>query len=213
MLVVMPMGGPSDYDTLLHEAGHAEHYANVLKNRPMEYKYLGDNSVTETYAFLLQYLTLNKGWINNFTSMSRKQISDFQEFTYLQKLYFLRRYAAKLKYELKIHQGSVKGMDDAYKRTLESILKFRHPKNHYLTDLDDGFYAAQYLRAWLFEAQLRREMTDRFGDEWFKKKSAGKYLKSLWSQGQKYNVDELSKDAGFVLGPIELINDFKTHLE
>lgn len=213
MLVIMPMGGYGDYDTLLHEAGHAEHYAHVLKRQAMEYKYLGDNSVTETYAFILQYLTMNEKWIKNNTSMNSRKLSEYLDFVYTQKVYFLRRYAAKLRYELMLHQRGLKGMDDAYKRTLESVLKFKHPKNHYLTDLDDGFYASQYLRAWLFEAQLRLELEEKFGDDWFLKKAAGDYLKSLWAEGQKYNVEEISEGIGYELGPKELIEDFKAHLK
>jgi oligoendopeptidase F len=212
MLVIMPMGGCSDYDTLLHEAGHAEHYAHMKKDDEMEYKYLGDNSVTETYAFLLQYLNADENWLKDNTKMNSDEISSYLDFVYTQKLFFVRRYAAKLMYELILHKRGTKGMGQRYKKTMEGVLKFKHPAGHYLTDLDDGFYAAQYLRAWLFESQLRRELRHRFDDEWFLSTKAGNYIKSLWAHGQKYDVDELSKDMGYELRPKELVEDLKEHL-
>jgi oligoendopeptidase F len=212
MLVIMPKGGYGDYDTLFHEAGHAEHYAHVPKRQDMEYKYLGDNSVTETHAFTLQYLNTNEAWIKRFTTMDPEMVAEYLDFVYTEKLFFVRRYAAKLKYELKLHTKGIKGMDGVYKDTLESVLRFRHPTNHYLTDLDDGLYCAQYLRAWLFEAQLERELRSKFGDEWFLSKGAGDYIKSLWQHGQKYNVEELAKNIGYEPGSRELIEDLKSHL-
>jgi hypothetical protein len=212
MLVIMPMGGCSDYDTLLHEAGHAEHFAHVRKDDEMEYKYLGDNSVTETYAFLLQYLNADENWLKGNTKMSSDDISRYLDFVYTQKLFFIRRYAAKLRYELMLHKRGLRGMGERYRRTLESVLRFKHPGSHYLTDLDDGFYAAQYLRAWLFEAQLRLELKQRFDDEWFLSTKAGNHIKSLWARGQKYDVEELSKDMGYELRPKELVEDIKEHL-
>jgi hypothetical protein len=103
-------------------------------------------------------------------------------------------------------------MGDRYKSTLESVLKFKHPPSHYLTDLDDGFYTAQYLRAWLFEGQLRRELRDRYDEEWFTTSAAGDYIKILWAHGQKFNVEELSERLGYELRPKELIEDFKERL-
>ncbi len=56
-LVIAPVGGRDDYGALFHEAGHTEHYANVDPALPFEFRHLGDNSVTESFAFLLEHLT------------------------------------------------------------------------------------------------------------------------------------------------------------
>ena len=55
--MVPRVGGREDYAALFHEGGHAEHYANVDAELPFEFRHLGDNSVTESYAFLLEHLT------------------------------------------------------------------------------------------------------------------------------------------------------------
>nr|MDO8099514.1 hypothetical protein [Candidatus Njordarchaeota archaeon] len=195
-LVVMPKGGQDDYASMLHEAGHTIHHASVEKSLPIEYKRLGDSSVTETYAFLFEYLTLNKKWLNE--NIMDKGLNKYLDFAYLYKLYFSRRYGAKLKYELHLHAGrQLKGMADEYKETLEASLKFKHPRAHYLTDVDDGFYVAQYLRAWIFEAQLRAKITAKYGETWFKNPEAGRLLRDLWSTGQKYDAVELAQRIGY----------------
>ncbi|TLZ50756.1 MAG: hypothetical protein E6K18_06620 [Methanobacteriota archaeon] len=63
ILVLMPHGGHDDFSTILHEAGHAEHFGNTAKKLPFEYRYLGDNSVTEGWAFVLEYITLDPAWL------------------------------------------------------------------------------------------------------------------------------------------------------
>lgn len=195
-LVIMPKGGHDDYAALFHEAGHAEHFGCVDPDLDVEYKRLGDNSVTETFAFLLEYLLTDENWLGQNTPL--KEAKEYLDFLYLYKLYFLRRYGAKLSYELKLHTAyTLKGMDEVYKETLERALKFKHPRNHYLTDHDDGFYCAQYLRAWIFEEQLRATLKERFGKEWFNNNDAGTFLKSLWADGQKYDAVELAQMLGY----------------
>jgi len=203
-LVIMPKGGHDDYAALFHEAGHAEHFGCVNPDLAVEYKRLGDNSVTETFAFLLEYLLTDENWLRQYTPL--KEVKEYLTFLYLYKLYFLRRYGAKLSYELKLHTAeTLGGMDKIYKETLEEALKFNHPENHYLMDHDDGFYCAQYLRAWIFEEQLRATLKERFGEEWFNNNEAGTFLKNLWADGQKYDVVEIARMLGHKDLNIELL--------
>jgi oligoendopeptidase F len=194
-LVMMPQGGHDDYAALFHEAGHAEHFAFVKPNLPIEYKWLGDNSVSESYAFLLEYLLMDENWLEQNIKVSVAQ--EYLRFIALYKLLFLRSYGVKLTYEIRLHLDSLKGMDDVYKRIHEKVLKYRHPANHYLITVDDAFYSAQYLQAWIFEAQLRRFLQKEYGDEWFTSHEAGKHLVKMWAEGQKYNVVELAKTLGY----------------
>ena len=195
-LVIMPHGGHDDYAALFHEAGHAEHFGCADTNLDMEYKRLGDNSVTETYAFLLEYLLTNENWLKQHTPM--KNAKTYLDFLYLYKLFFLRRYGAKLSYEIKLHTSeTLEGMDKIYETTLDKVLKFKNRKTLYLLDVDDGFYCAQYLQAWIFEAQLRATLQKKFGEEWFNSSEAGKFLTKLWAEGQKHDVTELAKTLGY----------------
>jgi oligoendopeptidase F len=194
-LVLMPKGGHDDYAALLHETGHAEHFGCASRDLAVEYRRLGDNSVTESFAFLLEYSTIDENWLKQF--IDTENVAEYLDFAYLHKLYFLRRYSAKLSYETKLHTLGLEGMDKTYKTTLEKALKFKHPRSHYLIDVDDGFYCAQYLRAWIFEAQLRAKLEQKFGEGWFNNPEAGRFLRGLWAKGQKYDVMELARMLGY----------------
>jgi len=195
-LVIMPQGGHDDYAALFHEAGHAEHHGCVNADLDMEYKRLGDSSVTETYAFLLEYLLTSENWVKQYIPI--KNAKTYLDFLHLYKLFFVRRYGAKLSYEIKLHTSeTIEGMDKVYEETLDKVLKFKNGRNQYLIDHDDGFYCAQYLQAWIFEEQLRATLKKKFGEEWFNSAEAGKFLKKLWADGQKYDVIELAKMIGY----------------
>jgi hypothetical protein len=194
ILMTMPKGGQGDYRSLFHEIGHAEHWGNVRSNLEIEYKYLGDNSVSETYAFLLEYLLSDRIWLDRYIKIEDK--NSYIQFIYLHKLYLIRRYIAKFLYELELHKGKVSGMDRIYSTILNKTLYFHYPKEHYLLDVDDGFYCADYLRAWIFEVQLRTVLKETFGEVWFDDKRTGEYLKGLWRNGTKYNIDELVEMIG-----------------
>jgi oligoendopeptidase F len=196
-LVIMPEGGHNDYAALFHEAGHAEHFASVNPSLAIEYKWLGDNSVTESFASLLEYLMMDENWLRQHTKMGENEAKHYLSFLSLITLFALRRYGAKLSYEIKLHSDGLEGADELYKKIMEKHLQYKEVKNHYLIDVDDGFYCTQYIQAWIFEAQLRTWLKKEYGEEWFNNPKAGKFLTSLWSQGQKYNVAELAQQLGY----------------
>jgi hypothetical protein len=196
-LVTMPRGGQDDYQALLHESGHAEHFANTKPELSFEYKHLGDISVSETYAFLFHYLTTDSNWLSCYIGMRGDDMAEYLRFVFFNKLYMLRRYSAKLRYEIELHTGGFGKGDALYSRHLGEVLKFRHPPHHYLSDLDDGFYSSQYLRAWVFEAQLRAALKEDFGEKWFLNKETKEKLMELYGLGEKYSVEELAQRVGY----------------
>ena len=103
VLVVLPQGGQEDYAALFHEAGHTEHFAHARRTLPAEERVLGDNAVTEGFAFLLEHLTGDARWLAARLDMPRSD--QFVRFSAFVTLFFLRRYCAKLRYELELHSG------------------------------------------------------------------------------------------------------------
>jgi hypothetical protein len=208
-LVIMPSGGWRDYHAFFHEGGHAWHFGSTKKKHPAEYRYLGDNSVTESFAFLFNYLPSNKVWLQKVLGMEDPE--EYFRFTMLDKLMFLRRYASKLVYELKLHSAHVNPeLGEVYRNCLQKGLKFKHTDKHFLEDVDDGFYCAEYLRAWILEGQIRAALQEEFGDEWFASPKAGKFLMDLWSYGQKYTADEFVKTIGYVdLDPDPMLQEIE----
>ncbi|TKJ30312.1 MAG: hypothetical protein CEE40_05250 [Chloroflexi bacterium B3_Chlor] len=193
-LVIKPIGGPADYASLLHEAGHAEHFSNVDPGMPFPFKRLGDNSLTEAYAFLFHYLPLNHHWLQRILGV--EDGGAYIKLARFQRLWLLRRYSSKLLYELELHT-ELEEAEQRYVSLLGDALGVAIGAENYLADVDDAFYCAQYLRGWIFEAQLRRFLENRFGAEWFSSSEAGEYLISLWRQGQQFRPEELAISMGY----------------
>ncbi len=195
VLVIMPRGGQDDYSSIMHEAGHAEHYANVAPDLPFAYKYLGDNSVTEAYAMLLESVVYDPAWLGDVLGATDTEA--YLRHARFHKVYMLRRYASKLLYELQLHRSDGAGMADVYSSLLGGNLGVRVAPENYLVDVDDNFYAARYLRAWMLEVQLRRRLRKTYGARWFASREAGRFLSGLWREGQRRNADELARDLGY----------------
>ncbi len=190
-LVISPIGGRDDFAALFHEAGHTEHYAHVDPDLPVEQRLFGDNSVTEGFAFLMEHLVSRPAWLER--RLGVEDPSEVLAHSKAVKLLFLRRYCAKLAYELELH-GSPASLDDmrgVYARRLSQAVGVEWPSSGWLNDVDPFFYAARYLRAWALETQLRRLLSDRFGEAWFDEQGAGDLLRGLWRQGQAQDAGEL----------------------
>jgi hypothetical protein len=193
MLVIQPIGGADDWRALFHEAGHTEHFAHTSAELSVEERRLGDNAVTEGWAMLLQHLTDDPAWLSRRLDVPRPDELAREGATGL--LYFVRRYCAKLLYELEFHAAAdVTALRPRYVEILADALKIEPSETDYLADIDSGFYVTEYLRSWAFEAQLRGYLRERFGTTWFTKREAGSLLRELWSEGQKPTADELLKD-------------------
>ncbi|MGZ4400594.1 MAG: hypothetical protein ACXVYM_06955 [Gaiellaceae bacterium] len=190
-LVIARHGGRDDYETLMHEAGHAEHFAHMTRELPMENRYLGDNSVTECFAFVFQHLAANPAWLS--ARLGLEDVEAVAAHSRATKLIYLRRYASKLSYELELHSDppALDPLQDVYARRLSDALHIDWPRQSWLSDVDAFFYAACYIRAWALETHLRRVLRERFGERWFDEPEAGTFLKQLWRDGQRLNADEM----------------------
>jgi hypothetical protein len=193
MLVIQPMGGADDYRALFHEAGHAEHFANTSRDLAMEEKRLGDNAVTEGWAILLEHLTDDPAWLTRRLDFARPDEYAVEGATGL--LYMVRRYAAKILYEVEFHAADdPTTMRSRYVELLGEALKVEPAPQNYLFDIDSGFYVSSYLRAWALEAQLRAYLREKFGYRWFATRDAGSLIRELWSEGQRLRAEELLKE-------------------
>lgn len=193
VLVMKPQGGPDDWRALFHEAGHTEHFAHTDASLSPEERRLGDNSVTEGWAMVLEYLTTDPVWLERRLDFPRPY--EFAAEGAVQLLWIVRRYSAKLLYELEFHAAEdLTALQPRYVELLTDATKVAPAATDYLGDIDDGFYASEYLRAWAFEAQLRAHLRERFGNAWFSRREAGSLLRELWAEGQKPTADELLRE-------------------
>jgi hypothetical protein len=191
MLVIQPIGGPDDWHALFHEAGHTEHYAHTSPELSVEERRLGDVAVTEAWAMLLELLVNEPVWLERRLSFGRPH--DFAAEASAGQLYFVRRYAAKLLYELELHAGpaDVGALRERYVERMAEATKIEYAAGDFLSDVDSGFYSSGYLRAWALEAQLRSFLREEFGSDWFARREAGSVLRELWNEGERMTADEL----------------------
>ena len=188
VLVIQPMGGADDWRALFHEAGHTEHYANTSANLLMEEKRLGDVAVTEGWAMLMPHLTDDPAWLTRRLDFPRPD--EFEREGVTQLLYMVRRYSAKLLYEIEFHQADdPTQLSNRYVEILGDALKIEPAAADYLADIDSSFYVTGYLRSWAFEAQFRTHLRERFGNDWFTKREAGSLVRELWETGMSMTAD------------------------
>lgn len=194
-LSVKPEGGLDDYSAFFHESGHALHFAYVSPTIGYALATLGNNTVTETYAYTLQNLFLNRHWLHHAAGLSQAQALAVVRRQALNDLYMLRRYSSKIQFELALFAGDathdlpLAGRDAIYAELLTRGTGFRYEPEGWTRDVDAGFYVADYFTAWTLEAQLRDTLCTRFGtpdtrgEDWYQNPQAGAFLQSLWHQG------------------------------
>jgi hypothetical protein len=197
-LVVLPRGGHDDFGAALHELGHLEHYAHISARLAPTDRLVGEDSVTEGWAFLFQYLLAEPDFLAAELQMPADAIAGWLDFGAFRKLYFLRRYAAKLLYELRLHRGGESTVHRAeYSGLLGLLTGVRTPDAGYLADVDDGLYAARYLRAWLLEASLSAALRDRFGFTWWRSTDAGDFVRGMWRDGLGPSAEDVVAALGY----------------
>jgi len=187
-LVLRPHGGQTDYRTCLHELGHALHFANMRGDYPFEYRWLGDNSVTESYAMLFDHLMLERGWLLRHTGLGKTRVPQFLRSVAFEELHFLRRYCAKLRYEVELYGGSIgwSALPALYSEMLSSATSFRYSPADAFVDVDPRFYSARYLRAWQLRALLADSLVDGFNEDWYRNPASGPWIvDNLFGEGQR----------------------------
>ncbi|MDP9201380.1 MAG: M3 family metallopeptidase [Gemmatimonadota bacterium] len=198
-LVLRPHGGQSDYNTFLHELGHALHFAYASPDYPFEFRWLGDNSVTESYAMLFDHRMQDKGWLLRYAQLGSNRVGKFLRTAAFEELHFLRRYCAKFLYERTVYSGEIpwSQLPDLYVSLLSSATGFEYNAADAFVDLDPRFYSARYLRAWQLQSVLNEQLTARFDIDWFRNPGAGPWLvRELFSHGQRETAEEISTRVG-----------------
>ena len=187
-LVLRPHGGQTDWNTFLHELGHALHFAYMRPDLPMEFRWMGDNSVTEGYAMLFDHLMQDAGWLQRYTGLDKQATPACLRSAGLEELHFLRRYCAKLIYETELYGGAVswEALPDLYVELLSSATSVRYDRADAFVDVDPRYYAARYLRAWQLQALITETLVKRHDVDWWRNPRAGPWIaQALFGEAQR----------------------------
>ena len=160
-LITRAQGGLHDYQAFLHEAGHALHYAGCDPDLPYTFRRISrDHALTEIYSYIVEAISREPEWHELYFGLPAEQARENAEATTFLEALLYRRYEAKLRYELDFWSrfNGDGGDADVYERLLTEATGVRYRKDNYLSDMDAGFYSADYLRAWIRAAQLRAHL-------------------------------------------------------
>jgi hypothetical protein len=199
-LITRAQGGLHDYQSFLHEAGHALHYAGCDPSLPYTFRRLSrDHALTEIYSFMLESVTREPGWHREHFDLETGEAEDCADATRFLDVLLFRRYAAKLDYELEIWAdfANASGYAAKYAEYLQAATGFCYRADGYLADMDGGFYSADYLRAWIRSAQLRAYLRETIGPDWWEQSATGDFLRGLFAQGTQPSSEEVAARIGF----------------
>jgi hypothetical protein len=213
-LVVKPRGGYEDLRGLLHEAGHAWFHALTCPNLPYEDRALPrSDALTETYAFLTESLLTDWQWLSDSLGLEVGLAKQLAHQGNLCDQHRFRRYLGKHLYEMERvrHPFDCGANRVVYSRLLSELTGFHHESARYLDDFQDAdFYSSSYLRAWLAVGHLEAFVRRRFGRRWWRNPDAGAWLRRLWDNGVRYDLEELMEQSinADVHDPTPLLNKF-----
>jgi hypothetical protein len=199
-LITRAQGGLHDYQAFLHEAGHALHYGGCDPSLPYTFRRIArDHALTEIYSYICEAITREPGWHARYFDLSDTQAAENAEATVFLEALLFRRYVAKLRFELDFWSRFPDdgGTPDGYEEYLTSATGIRYRSDAYLSDMDSGFYSADYLRAWIRSAQLRHHLIDTVGEDWWHSPETGEILAALFLEGTKPTSEEIATRIGF----------------
>jgi hypothetical protein len=199
-LITRAQGGLHDYQAFLHEAGHALHYAGCDPNLPYTFRRLSrDHALTEIYSYIVEAISREPGWHALHFGLSDEDATKNAEATTFLEALLFRRYSAKLEFELDFWARFAEdgGTATGYAERLTAATGVRYRSDGYLSDMDAGFYSADYLRAWIRSAQLRARLVKDVSEDWWRSPETGERLRELFREGTKPSSEEVAGRLGF----------------
>ncbi len=199
-LITRAQGGLHDYEAFLHEAGHALHYGGCDPALPYAFRSLSrDHALTEIYSYITAKIVNEPGWHERYFSLSPEIARENAEAGLFLELLLFRRYVAKLQFELEFWQRFALdgGTSKGYAERQEKATGVRYRPDWFLSDMDSGFYSADYLRAWIRSAQLRASLLEEVGADWWRSAKTGEYLRALFKEGSRPSNEEIAARLGF----------------
>jgi hypothetical protein len=199
-LITRAQGGLHDYQAFLHEAGHALHYAGCDPALSYTFRKLSrDHALTEIYSYILESITREPAWHAQYFDLSDEQAAENANATTFLEALLFRRYVAKLQYELdfwsRYHESGPS--NDGYSERLTAATGLRYRADGFVSDMDPGFYSADYLRAWIRSAQLREYLKREVGEDWWRQAETGERLRALFFEGTRPSSEEIAGRLGF----------------
>jgi hypothetical protein len=194
-LAVAPADGLRGYAQVFREAGKALLLTSLPAEAAGALRCFPDPALLEAQAELFGGLMRTSRWVQIYRRIH--QTEEALSLVQLERLYIVRRYIGKCLYERTFYEDSgVDGKEEAYRDALRRACGFSYPEAYYLHDLDPMFSALWNVRGWLLGAYLRRQLQQRYADEWFREADALQALQAFWGQSPYHTVEALIGQVG-----------------
>src|SRR5256714_10681437 len=199
-LITRAQGGLHDYQAFMHEAGHALHYAGVDASLPYTFRRIcRDHALTEIYSYICEAITREPGWHAEYFDLNADEAATNAQATVFLEALLFRRYTAKLQFELGFWSSFEEAgtTSEDYAKKLTAATGVRYHSDGHLADMDAGLYSADYLRAWIRHAQLRAQLVQEIGEDWWRSRETGEILRRLFAEGTRPTSEEIAGRLGF----------------
>jgi len=200
-VVMNAVGGWIDLETLWHELGHGlSAVFTSSRLSTIDRELATSYSLSESYAFLLQNITLSEPFLKDFLNLSGDQSRELNYYKSLRDLAAFRRYAAKFIAEYRMFDSRHLADGEPYADIMARHTGFYHQPESHLFDLVPEFYCLDYVLGWMGEAAMEDHLKGRFGPQWVFQPETGDLLKRWWFQGNQLDIMEFFKKND--LGPL-----------
>ncbi len=194
-LVHRPSSGLEAQRAFLHALGIAIYYATI-DQAAVEFTYLADPVVRESYALLSSLLLANQALLRTRTRMPTSVTKALVRYQALEQLFAVRMECARILCEI---QARSQGSNQACAQLLASSLGFS-PQHRDASHLRSGHAAAagsiENIQARFLEAHLDAHLSREYGVNWFERPAAGSFLQSLWAEGGQLEREDAARRLG-----------------
>jgi hypothetical protein len=210
-LVAGPLRGLPGWRALLHELGRGLFLTGIDRRRPFEHRWLGDQSVAEGYATLLDHLLLDPVWARRVLKLPPDKADRLARVAASIALLGLRRTAARLLHEIACARDREPGeVDGLYLDLMSRATGVPHAPTGRMAEVAPEFVPARALRAGLFEGLAHTRLRDRFDEDWFVNPRAGDWLRGLFSGGHGRDLHEIAaEELGVDLAAADAVSRFE----
>ena len=183
---------------IFHEFGHAIHGSSIDAKLPYWIKYGMSNGLCETFSIFFEKILTNKDYLTKELKLKSDFADEFIKRINFLDLYTVAFYTANSLFKIKYWEKNLT-MEESNKEYAKEIKKSMHlniPGEYWLLHhiLPESLvYVPSYLLADLNVAGMHNHLENKYGNQWWKNKSAGKYIYELMKPGKDSPLGDFSK--------------------
>lgn len=182
---------------LLTSVGRALHYAYTDSRLSFEDRALGDLAVVKAHGLLFAGLGREGAWVRRTRGLNGQALDEYLRTVAVADLFSLREASARLAFEIELSDSDRPGeLGPMWAERLTAATGFRFDPRSFLDRLGQRFGVARYLRGRMLAAQLRRELRERFDEDWYRNPRTGPFLGDWFANGLRFSAAEVAASLG-----------------